>query len=454
MSDPIQPIRKLVWLYFWLLMLEGALRKWLVPGLSTALLIVRDPVVVAIYILAAQRGVFPKSPLVSWTAIVGVLCFAASFAGQGNLAVTLYGMRADFLHLPLIVVLPNVLRGEDVRKIGFALLALLPGMALLAILQFKGGPESHWNVGAGGEVGAQLYADEGKVRASGTFSFSTGFATYLALCAAFLVNDLLVGRIYPRWLMLASVPALVLSLVVSGSRTAVIAVGVVCGMVIVMAVQRPKEFGQALRPVLATLVTIAILSLLTPLFDEGIKVHKRRFEGGGGFQQGIVFRYAQEFTSALEAIETAPMLGIGLGVGTNAGATLLRGRRDFILGEGELERLIYESGGVLGLAVIALRCGVLLLILRTAFRSYAVGKSLPLLLVAVDGVDLVTGKFGQPTALGFAVFTAGLTLAAASGRPPVQSEIPSEKVPVATAQRGRSRYAERLHREESGKERE
>ena len=33
---------RLVWAYFWLLLFEGALRKWLVPGLSSALLIVRD----------------------------------------------------------------------------------------------------------------------------------------------------------------------------------------------------------------------------------------------------------------------------------------------------------------------------------------------------------------------------------------------------------------------------
>ena len=43
----IQNIRRLIWLYFWLLLLEGALRKWVLPQLSNPLLIIRDPVVVA-----------------------------------------------------------------------------------------------------------------------------------------------------------------------------------------------------------------------------------------------------------------------------------------------------------------------------------------------------------------------------------------------------------------------
>lgn len=37
-------LRKLLWLYFWLLIFEGALRKWILPGLSSPLLLVRDPV--------------------------------------------------------------------------------------------------------------------------------------------------------------------------------------------------------------------------------------------------------------------------------------------------------------------------------------------------------------------------------------------------------------------------
>jgi deoxyadenosine/deoxycytidine kinase len=40
-------------LYFGLLLVEGALRKWLLPQLSDPLLVIRDPVVLLIYLQAS-----------------------------------------------------------------------------------------------------------------------------------------------------------------------------------------------------------------------------------------------------------------------------------------------------------------------------------------------------------------------------------------------------------------
>ena len=52
-------IKKLIWAYFLLLLFEGALRKWFLPGLSQGLLIIRDPLVILIYYLSYTKGVFP-----------------------------------------------------------------------------------------------------------------------------------------------------------------------------------------------------------------------------------------------------------------------------------------------------------------------------------------------------------------------------------------------------------
>jgi len=37
-------IRRLLWIYFWLLIFEGALRKWIFPSFSDPLLLARDPI--------------------------------------------------------------------------------------------------------------------------------------------------------------------------------------------------------------------------------------------------------------------------------------------------------------------------------------------------------------------------------------------------------------------------
>src|ERR1700731_2910306 len=63
-------IRQLIWVYFWLLLLEGALRKWIVPQLSNPLLIVRDPVAIAIYFFAIRARVFPRN---GWTVVLAVI---------------------------------------------------------------------------------------------------------------------------------------------------------------------------------------------------------------------------------------------------------------------------------------------------------------------------------------------------------------------------------------------
>ena len=52
-------IKKLIWAYFFLLLFEGALRKWFLPSLSQGLLIIRDPLVIWIYYLSYIKGLFP-----------------------------------------------------------------------------------------------------------------------------------------------------------------------------------------------------------------------------------------------------------------------------------------------------------------------------------------------------------------------------------------------------------
>ena len=54
-------IRGLIWVYFFLLMFEGVLRKWVLPGMSDPLMLIRDPFLLAIYALAIANGAF--SPL-------------------------------------------------------------------------------------------------------------------------------------------------------------------------------------------------------------------------------------------------------------------------------------------------------------------------------------------------------------------------------------------------------
>jgi hypothetical protein len=57
----IKYLGRAIWFYFFFLIFEGVFRKWLLPQFSDVLLIVRDPVVIVIYILAIKARVFPRT---------------------------------------------------------------------------------------------------------------------------------------------------------------------------------------------------------------------------------------------------------------------------------------------------------------------------------------------------------------------------------------------------------
>src|SRR5882724_11397562 len=54
-------LRRMIWLYFVLLIGEGALRKWIVSSLGAPLLVIRDPLVPLIYLQAVGCRRFPVS---------------------------------------------------------------------------------------------------------------------------------------------------------------------------------------------------------------------------------------------------------------------------------------------------------------------------------------------------------------------------------------------------------
>jgi hypothetical protein len=435
-------MKRLVYAYFFLLIFEGALRKWILPSYSGPLLLVRDPVILAIYVLALYRGEWPWNGWVLTTISLGIACLLASLAVGCPLTITLFGMRSDFWQIPLIFVMPGILTGGEVRRIGRWMLALMPIMALIALLQFRAGPD-HWlNATTGGgtsDDATQLFAAQGRVRPSGTFSFVTGLVSFLALESAFVFNGFLEGGGLKRlWLATA---AMVLTLGISGSRSAIICVGVVAAAAGLTCVENPRRLQRVAMPLVAAALAFVALHTLSD-FRAGLEVNKSRFSDAGGLKQGILYRWFGDFADAWDAERGAALLGAGLGMGTNVGAGLATGTLQFLLAEGEWARIILESGPLLGLAYIALRVGIAVHLLRHALRALRErDDALPALLFAAGAIDLTIGQWGQATVSGFAVFTAGLCLASGDD----DSETPEESGPEAPRKmRGRGVIAETI----------
>jgi hypothetical protein len=432
-------IRLLLWLYIWLLLGEGALRKWFLPHLSGPLLIVRDPVLIAMYAIALSRGIFPLNRFVGTTIVLGGLSFFSSLCVFGNLGVILYGVRTNFLHLPLIFLIPKIFNRDDVIRLGRWFLLFLIPMTFLVAWQFKS-PAGAWvNAAAGGELGGQLLATGSHIRPAGTFSFVTGMIGFLSLAAAFLLSGFVDKISMPPWLRAVSIPCLMLSLAISGSRAAVTSVTVIVAVTFVVCLRKPSQFRRFLAP--AVLTYLAYLAMThSALVQEGLAVHQERFKQGGGVQTGILGRYLGSFGESIDVARRVPLLGYGLGLGTNAGAALLTGTRQFLMAESEWPRVVGESGPILGYAYLLLRLWICGFLVQQAWRALGRGYAMPFFLGSVAGLDLISGQFSQPTILGFAVLTAGLSLASIAST--LGPRIPLKKPKQERRIRGRSALAQ------------
>lgn len=437
----LRSLRGLVWLYFALLLTEGILRKWILPELSWPLYLVRDPVVVAIYVLALRARIFPDTALVraiaGLAALFGVAGLFAAIRGpveglpQNQFIVIAYGLRANFLHLPLIFVLPRILRSEDVIRIGrVTLLAAVP-LAVLMVLQFQS-PMVHWlNYGAGGTTG-QMTAAMGHVRPSGFFAFNTELRQFLPIVFAFFLYGVLRRGSYSFPLTLVAGVALSMAIAVSGNRGVIGGVLVVMTTLILALILRVNLVSRL--PRLAVIAVILGVGLTAFTFaTEGLETLESRIESGGvrsttvrmemggeptlaeHFESGVVVRFFNWFTQPVEIVseENVPLLGYGLGMGSPAGAKLLGYPGEQLLAEDEWARIVMESGPLLGFLFILLRCAIAVYIGLRAVRACMRGEPLALLLMGAIGVWLLVGLLDRAPNAGLIVWGAGLALAAA-----------------------------------------
>ncbi len=421
----LQRIRKLIWLYFWLLLFEGALRKWVAPSLANPLLLVRDPVAVAIYYYACRERLLSGSVFLLVGGVLAWMTVAAAFltlqdtSALQTLAVTFYGFHANFLHLPMILVMARCLRVEDVKKFGYWTLLLSIPFALMMALQYSSSSSAWINAGAG-EDAKQIDFVKDHVRASATFSFITGPVYYFSLTAAFLIYGFFSGSQYPKWLTIGATLAVGLAAVTAGSRSLLGGVGIVAAVALLTGVALVPRLTYRTVQMACVIALIGLLLNQLPLVQDGYQRMSERIENanrseGKGSAEGVLsVRVLGDFMAPFTVLYETPFWGEGLGTGTIVGAVVLSGSKSLYLygnAEQELARNLIECGPVLGLAFIVLRWSIAFAVLKVALQCTMRGETLPFLLFAACGLALVNGNLGQSTVAGFGVFVAGLSLA-------------------------------------------
>ncbi len=407
------PVKITLWLYFWLLLLEGVFRKWILPDWSNAFFIIRDPLVVVIYLLAWRARLFPSRPAMIAIWLLATASLAFALTGDSPFVVTLFGLRTDYLHLPLVFVMTAALDRDDVIRFGKWFMLCSVPIVVLMVAQFNAEPEARLNVGVGGVELGQLRGAMGKIRPAGPFSFISGVVSYFTLVASFVIHGWVVRGSYSRLLVMLASAAVVLAIPISISRSLFFMILVVVLFGVTAALRDIRRIPTYVGPLVA-IMSVGILAADTVYVQAFLmRWHEAVTAGGGDFYDNVLGRILNEFTQPFELAADAPLFGHGIGVGTIAGARMITGENSFLLAESELARNVLELGPLLGFAFIGWRAWLAGSIVWKSWRVHlSTGEPLGWLLAGASFLSVLNGQWGPSTQLGFAVFGAGLALAA------------------------------------------
>lgn len=416
-ADPaLKRLKAGVWLYFLLLIFEGALRKWFLPSLATPLLIIRDPLALWLLLAAWQHGYFWGNGFTLVMSFIAILSiYTAVFYGHGSLYIAAYGARILLLHFPLMFVMGSILCRADILQFAKVTLWLAIPITILIGLQFYS-PQSAWvNRGVGGDLGGSGFTGIGDYfRPSATFSFTNGTSLFFNLVAVFVLYYWFSSGNCNRLLLIAATVCLLAAVPLSISRGLFFSVLVSFAFAFVMLVFKPGYLARSIVIGLAVMVSLYILGQ-TSFFQTASDAFLMRFETAndqeGGIKGVLGDRYLGGLLSALAQSSMMPFWGFGIGMGTNVGSLILSGSRVFLISEGEWGRVVGELGPLLGLAVIFLRVGLCMKLAFSSYQKLLTGDMLPWMLLSFGLLTIPQGGWAQPTSLGFCTVIGGLLLA-------------------------------------------
>jgi hypothetical protein len=421
-------LKKLFWLYFLLLIFEGALRKWIVPQLSAPLLIIRDPVSIWIIWEAYRSHKWP----IRWSALISGLTlflvglfFAQIIFGDTPLTVGLFGLRSYLLPFPVIFIMAENLDEEDLRKLAACTLWLLLPETLLELAQYRM-PGSVLNIGA--YEGARQIGFIGEhVRSSGTFSSAIGAESFATLAAAFIIFGITSPGFAKKWMLWIGAFAVMLSVPTMGSRTVVFQVA---SMFVCLAIAASMRISQAAK-VLRIILPVVFLSLLAaqlPIFSDAMQNLTKRFtsanaaEGGeAGARGAILYRTIGPLLDEVErVVSSGDWMGVGMGYNANVFNQSVRGGADSP--DNEILREMSEFGFA-GIGFGLFKLFLAMTLLSRALAQVRDGQLLALLMLPLAVSALLLGTPEQPTVQGFIVIITAVCISAARAPAPTEAEV-------------------------------
>lgn len=402
--------RLVFFLYVFLLVFEGALRKWIVPSLSTPLVLARDPLVLYLLVYGFLRGWLNQT----YVRIAAAASFASiliALAKDLPLGLIYYGIHAFALYFPCVFVVPHILEKADIYRIGKFFLMLSIPMSALVLFQFSSSPTSWINTGIGGNETSTFGGVAGFFRVSGTFSFISGLIAFQGVVGLFLSLFLCdeQSRKLGKVSYFLLIPSLILYIVLipaTVSRTNVFQTLAIFLFALFFLFRR----GDSVRSFSGLLFLAGIAALVYYYNKDLFDILAMRFEAASESEGDVVKGTigGRLLGSIVQIFQVdVPLSGMGIGTATSFGI----GHYGFPLvywQDAELPRQVYESGLLLGLVYIGLRVVLSLNLLINGLLR----KTGELSILLFPGVlfFLFFGQWGNSSILGFMMFWLSIVL--------------------------------------------
>jgi hypothetical protein len=373
--------RRAVKSVFFILIFDGALRKWVLPQASEALYFLKDFVLFGAYL----RYYFypnpdePRHPLQNNFITILILlasgwCIFQAFNPRlGSVIVGLFGVKAYLFYIPMLWMLPTLFRSEEELYIFLRNhLAVFIPVGILGIVQFFSpidSPINQYIPGRNEPIATFGFGGSFNVRITGTFSYLNSYQGYLSSCFGLIIPLLSVPK-SRRWqlILYCTVFLLILNSFMTGSRTPVItAILFLIGYFGMRAINKPEN----LLIWTGRLIPFALVA--GPILWFGFRSVVEAFWARVASNSDLGSRIFLGFVGPFDLVSLTGLDGYGAGA-THVGGLSLRGALGLAAGsplpvdlEPEMGRVALELGPIGFMFWYGMRVAIIGALLLTFF---------------------------------------------------------------------------------------
>lgn len=393
-------------MFVFLMIYDGAIRKWLFSSFEQIIFIGKDVLLVfTLFILVIVRSRLPKMAMPKGTRLFFILYSAWVLLEVGNfnlpnLYIGLWGLKSHLLYASLIILLPLAFsRTEELFQV---LIKSYPWIVIpvctLAFAQLAAPADSFINQQlSGGMEGVSYFGEAGLVRVTGTFSYLSGMASFVQTSILLGFGLYITGA--RSKLFLVGLAFAAAALPATGSRSVIVIVTVGAALILLFAqFARLISVKSALR-YLFVLVALGFISVQTQ--DDAWTAFAQRAEGARHDES----RVFTSFTNAFDFMETSGAIGFGTGSANLGARAFEKTGSDFYwlpIGsqfEEESGRIVLELGWIGWALSLFMRVSILFWSVKLSMK----GVSRSVRAVAVIAMPIVAlgayqgnGVFGVP----------------------------------------------------------